>query len=210
LEEANRKLEKEKICKALKICKYPKWALEEGQIKNKPRPQQNNTTANNPNSKKQISEKLARVYRKHGITLCSKPGFTLRQALVAPKDPIKMMDKCGTVYRVNCAECEGVYIGETGRTLQIRMGEHEKSVSEGNQKSALSQHNIRSGHRIDFDSVKIIQQAQIKKNRKVAEAIQIRVNKPDLNRDQGQELSRVYDQILKGGQTGSTTALRVT
>ena len=62
---------------------------------------------------KWVSEKLHRIYRKHNITLCSKPGRTIRQALIAPKDPVDMLDKCGVIYNIDCGSCPDNYIGET-------------------------------------------------------------------------------------------------
>ena len=146
-----------------------------------------------------LSEKLNRVYKKHNITLCSKPGYTLRQALVAPKDPVEPPDKCGVVYSIECSNCPKTYIGETGRPLKTRLKEHQKSAKVGDLKSALSQHQLETGHRVNFEEVKVIQQVAFLKNRKVAEAIHIRTQKPALNRDQGYELPRIYDQILRGG-----------
>jgi hypothetical protein len=110
-----------------------------------------------------------------------------------------MMYKCGVIYKVDCSRCDGFYIGETGRPLNVRIDEHEKSAKEGNLKSALSEHQLNEGYKIDFESTKVIQQVQEKGSRKVAEAIQIRIHKPTLNRDQGYDLPRVYNQILGGG-----------
>ena len=91
----------------------------------------------------------------------------------------------GPLNNVEYTKCDGCYIGETGWTLKTRMGEHEKSARDRNYKSALSQHQLDLGHKIDFNSVKVIQQVKDLKPRKVAEAIQIRIRKPALNRDQG-------------------------
>jgi hypothetical protein len=48
-------------------------------------------------------------------------------------------------------------------------------------------------HKVDFVTAKVIQQVQDKRSRKVAEAIQIRVYKPALSRDQGYDLPSVYN-----------------
>ena len=41
-------------------------------------------------------------------------------------------------------------IGETGRSLGGRVEEHDKSLIRGDKKSALSQHQIKSEHRMDY------------------------------------------------------------
>ena len=98
-----------------------------------------------------LSERLSKIYNKH-ISLCSKPGYTVRHALVAPKDLVQMLDKChcGVVYHVECTKCEVCYIRETGQTLKTIMAEHEKSARDKNYKSALSQHQLDTGHKMDF------------------------------------------------------------
>ena len=122
-----------------------------------------------------MTEKLHRIYKKHNIMLCSKPGRTIRQALVAPKDPVDMLDKCGVIYNIECGSCSENYIGETGRSLKVRLKEHQKSARDGDYKSALSQHQLETGHQIDFDSLSVVQLVANLKHRKVPESIQIRL-----------------------------------
>ena len=42
-----------------------------------------------------MSERLRRVYKRHRISMYSKLGYTQRQALVAPSDPLQPDEKCG-------------------------------------------------------------------------------------------------------------------
>ena len=51
------------------------------------------------------------------------------------------------MYRVACGGCDGVYIGETGRQLKIRIAEHKK-VWEKEKVGvfALANHLINYGH----------------------------------------------------------------
>ena len=64
------------------------------------------------------STKCPAVYRKHGIHLYSKTGQTVRNLLVKPKDPLETLEQCGVVYESKCDVCEGVYVGESGRSLR--------------------------------------------------------------------------------------------
>ena len=45
---------------------------------------------------------------------------------------------------------------ETERKLSTRMREHRAFVTKGNEKSALSTHNLRTGHTIDWDHVQVV------------------------------------------------------
>jgi hypothetical protein len=45
---------------------------------------------------------LARIYRSHGVHCYVKPGNTLRQQLVSPKDKTPKEKQCGLVYHIQC------------------------------------------------------------------------------------------------------------
>ena len=51
-------------------------------------------------------ERLQQVFRKHDIALHSKPGYTLRQASVAPKGKLSSDEKQGVIYSVRCQGCD--------------------------------------------------------------------------------------------------------
>ena len=76
-----------------------------------------------------VPEALARVFRKHNIDVVMKPLNTLRTALAHPKDKTNPEDVCGCVYKIPCKHCDSVYIGETGRKLGTRIGEHMEDSS---------------------------------------------------------------------------------
>jgi len=58
------------------------------------------------------------------------------------------------IYKIPCS-CGKVYIGETGRMINIRMKEHQRDVRLKHitqlELSELSEHNIETGHQILFD-----------------------------------------------------------
>ena len=72
-----------------------------------------------------ITERVRRVMRKYRLTAPARPYRTLRQLLVHPKDKIDELQKCGSVYQIDCMSCDKVYIGETGRKLETRREEHK-------------------------------------------------------------------------------------
>ena len=45
--------------------------------------------------------------------------------------------------------CGKLHVGEMGRPLGERVKEHAESLARRDEKSALSQHQVKSGHRID-------------------------------------------------------------
>ena len=107
-----------------------------------------------------------------------------------------MENVCGSIYQLGCGDCDRTYIGESGRQLMTRINEHKKSVSSGTYSSALSEHSKKTGHAIDWNSVKIIDREGADFKRKIKESISIRRHHPKLNRDGGYEFSRTYDGVI--------------
>ena len=68
---------------------------------------------------KGIGEQIRKVCNKEGIqvTFCS--HRTLRTILKNVKPSWPDTDIKGVVYRIPCKDCDGTYIGETGRTLKL-------------------------------------------------------------------------------------------
>ena len=70
------------------------------------------------------SETIARILKPFNIRIAHKPTRTLRHLLTNVKGKDDPKDRQGTVYRIICNDCNGTYIGETGRKLTTRLGEH--------------------------------------------------------------------------------------
>ena len=139
-EEEDRKQEEERIRTALRTCGYPDWA------KKKVKEQMNRKKAIRKDKSKidkaqeksrgvvtapyvhSFTEKIQRIFTKHGVATVVKPQTTLRQVLVHPKDKVDKRKKAGVVYKIPCNQCEKVYIGETGRQLGTRVTEHRKEA----------------------------------------------------------------------------------
>ena len=55
----------------------------------------------------------------------------------------------GLVYCISCRRCPAVYIGETGRTLRQRLGEHLRSIEKNLPGFPVAEHFNTAGHLID-------------------------------------------------------------
>ena len=135
---------------------------------------------------KGISERLQRAFKSHEVTLIHKPVNSLRSQLVRVKDTTVNLKKCGTVYQIHCE-----YVGETARSLEIRVKEHQSRSS-----SAIHEHCRLEGHSVDPNKTKVLSTEVNTFKRRIKEAIQIKLTKPALNRDNGYELEAIYDTIL--------------
>lgn len=147
-----------------------------------------------------VSEKIRRILKEHEINTTFKPGNTLRQILVHPKDKVKKEKKSGVVYGISCSDptCKDVYIGETAQPLHKRMYQHRRPSTSGFD-SAVYTHLEEKDHSFDNSEVKILDNEPRWFERGVREAIYERVEKPSLNKRGGLRfnLSRTWDRALR-------------
>ena len=225
--------EDEHIKSALKSCCYPNWVYD--QVDHQKLKKSQTVTKSNVNKSSQekcrgrvtipyikgVSEKLSRILKGFNVASTFKPHVKLRDLLVHPKDSLTPLEKSGVVYKVPCSNCDHSYIGETGRTLGIRIKEHSDEVNkitssrrftrmsaseatDIRHKSAITDHAVQNNHVINFDNVTVINKEDNRRWRAIKESIEIRINKDSMNRDQGNHvLGHAYDDILKKSYKGN-------
>jgi hypothetical protein len=94
------------------------------------------------------------VLARHNIKSVGLPHMRLPSLL----RPVKVHLGLRTpgVYRIPC-ECGSVYIWQTGRSVDIRLKEHQRHISlEHPGKSAVAEQSIDKGHRIQFHNSSIL------------------------------------------------------
>ena len=144
------------------------------------------------------TEKLANLLRKYNFQVTSKPPQKIKGILPSPKDTLNDEDKCG-IYEIPCkSPCQKVYIGQTKRSLRVRVGEHKRHWKMGDfHKSAVAQHSWESNHHIKWDSARIISAADTATSRDVIEAMEIyKAGDQAINNSDGVFLSRVWLPLL--------------
>ena len=233
--EDDRRLEEQHIKKALSRCGYPEWCMRKvkdqmmcAELKK----------CNNKGIRKRsqetdrvrvavipyvqgVSEAVARVYRRYGVSTAMRPYQTIRNLVVHPKDKLDKNETTECVYKIPCKSCDSVYIGETGRSFGTRMKEHRKEVEQQDgrrftrsakqtaeteqNKSAITDHATRKNHVIDWDEARVIGRESNRMARWIREAVKIRKEAGKaMNRDEGAyRLSHVYDTILLSATTSS-------
>ena len=150
---------------------------------------------------KGLSETLRRNLQQQGIRTVFKSDTTLRSQLVKPKDPADPNQQDGVVYKIPC-ECGKVYIGETGRPIQERIKEHDRDIRFARtQNSAVSEHANETGHKPLWKEVKFIDREKHWYTRKVKEAIHIRLNPNNINRDNGAEIPKAWIPTIRKHQS---------
>ena len=104
-----------------------------------------------------LSDSIKRVLRELDIVVRFYPVQTLRHLLVKPKDPLPPNLINGVIYRVPCKQCDKVYVGQTGRSLECRLKEHKRAVKCGNvDASAMAEHVWNEGHQVDWEAAGVL------------------------------------------------------
>ncbi len=105
-----------------------------------------------------ISERISRVLATHGLRVSYRCQTKLRTFFHSPKDEVSPLAKCGVVYQIACQDCDKRYVGQTQNSLNTRLGQHRAALrlmQAG--KSALAEHAIQYGHRIDWSKPTILE-----------------------------------------------------
>ena len=139
-----------------------------------------------------LSKKLERVCTPLRVKAVFKPARTLRQTLMWVKTRILEERKREVVYEVPCKGCHQTYIGETKRTLKVRLGEHNQGVKHGDLKNGITVHAHESNHVIDWDGARVKRSGMTSYwQRRRTEAIHIKMSEETMNLDGGLQLSTV-------------------
>ena len=93
------------------------------------------------------------------------------------------------VYEVPCKECHLTYIGETKRTLKVRIGEHKQAAKQGDPRNGIAVHAHQSQHAIDWDGAKVKRSVSGYWKSRTTEAIHIQLSVGSMNLDSGLQLS---------------------
>ncbi|PFX26908.1 hypothetical protein AWC38_SpisGene8415 [Stylophora pistillata] len=105
---------------------------------------------------KGMSENISRILLPFNIRVAHKPITTLRQLLTNVKDKDEPRNRQGTIYKINCSDCQASYIGETGRNLTTRLTEHRRATRKGDVSNHIAEHHRLTNHNIDWDSAQCL------------------------------------------------------
>jgi hypothetical protein len=142
-----------------------------------------------------VTDKIAKVLKRKEIKTSFKPLITIRQRMKSVKDPIDQQQGKG-IYKVSCS-CGKCYIGETGRSFQVRIKEHEADIrNERTRTSALAEHSLKTKHHVCLEDTKILAKEDHYYKRRLREALEIIKHPNNINRDGGLEVSRFWHPLI--------------
>ena len=98
-------------------------------------------------------------------------------------------------WRIPC-ECGKVYIGQSGRSIQLHIKDHERHVRLVQpDKSAVAKHSFNYDQMVRLQDNKILSSKTGYMNRLVSEAIEIEMHPDNINRFGGFKLSRYWKPL---------------
>ena len=143
-----------------------------------------------------VSEKIERVCHPLGVKVICKSQHTLRQTLMRVKSTRPENKKKGVIYEVPCADCDCVYVGETGRSLEMRLKEHRYAVKSCDTKNGVAVHAWNNDHHVNWDAARVVAVEHHLTKRKVLESLHIREQRKSSNLDGGYTLSTTWRPLL--------------
>jgi hypothetical protein len=142
-----------------------------------------------------VTDKIAKILKRKEIITSFKPLITIRQRMKSVKDPIDQHQGKG-IYKISCS-CGKCYIGETGRSFQVRIKEHEADIrNERTRTSALAEHSFKTKHHVCLEDTKILAKEDHYYKRRLREALEIIKHPNNMNRDGGLEVSSFWHPLI--------------
>ncbi|XP_021960182.1 uncharacterized protein LOC110856047 [Folsomia candida] len=193
------------ITKMLRNNGYPASLIQKRQTKMKEKLlnfQQNLNQLNDPPSRfvlpylGPVTSRLTDfLRRKTNFEFGYTPGIKIRTLLSSHKD--KKPKRSFGIYRIPCHGCPDQYIGETKRTLDIRVKEHKRDLRKMTETSSFVQHvTDNPNHRINFDDAKIIHFEARYFARKFKEGLYINAKQRAMNQNDGMHLNPIWTPTL--------------
>lgn len=137
-----------------------------------------------------LSEKLQHLFEQHDkdLKVAFKPHFTISK-ITTKKSLDNEEDRHGVVYKIQCNDCLGVYIGHTGQKISNRMRQHQLDVNnkhDPNRQTGAILHHIETGHTFDYNNAEILISELNSPKRRTLESINIhrhKINSVNLRAD---------------------------
>ena len=105
-----------------------------------------------------ISEQIGSVLNHFNLKSAFKPCNKIKDFFKLPKDNVEKESIRGIVYSIPCADCDKVYVGQTGNSFKTRIGQHRSALRLLHpEKSALAEHSILHKHQIGWDNAKVLE-----------------------------------------------------
>ena len=147
-----------------------------------------------------LSEYIKKILFVHNFQATFKTSNSLSFLFSKLKDRGPLLNQNNLVYKIDCLNCDGTYIGQTKQYLKSRIYEHEYSIERKipNVQCWLANHSTNLKYNFDFSNPKILDKEHNLEKRLILEMIEILNNKNSSNKRSDMDcFSNIYKKFLE-------------
>ena len=117
---------------------------------------------------------LRNSFKSFKLKLVNKQFNSLRSNLVQTNNTSSQSGNSPGTYVIPCSDCCCAYLGETDRSLNIRISENKRYIRTGSLNSAIFLHVKNHNHSFNFNDAEIVYKSSNKHNRLIIESALIK------------------------------------
>lgn len=136
--------------------------------------------------------RISNALKQMQIRTIPKINRNLSHVIKKGKDKSEKAKQNNVVYKLNCNDCDVVYVGQSKRAISVRVDEHKKSKN-----SVIYEHNTTNKHNFNWDNFEILDHEKNMNRRLVSEMIHINLQDKSINKiEDKNKLNKIYTQFF--------------
>lgn len=120
-----------------------------------------------------LSSLIQQMLSNTNVKIANKPYKTEKTLYPRIKGETDKLKTSHVIYKINCENCQSVYIGQTMNYLRTRLYLHKSSFTKNPESCALARHVIQTKHTANLTNVNILAKCQNNKRREFIESCYI-------------------------------------